>query len=411
MIATRPTLSLNERDRRWESVRNLLRANKLDCLIVVGLSGTWRFDTYLAGEHADGIVVFPLVREPTYLTWTPTYISRHTENRARYGVGWIDNWQIGTNGKGLSQTLLSQGLKKASIGVVGLGGHGSPIEADGWIPYGTWVEVLKQLPDANFVDLTSPFIELMLVKSAEELELSRYASQVGELACEAMLKAVQDGKNENEIFAAMTSVIYTHGCDPTPGPFIHSGVENLSWAFSIWLSQAQAPRTVSRGDIAQTEIFVNYGGIQSQQQMSIALGPVAPVCLELADTARRSYEAGLKVMYPGRTWQELADAMEVPLEETKCWHSTPLVHSLSPNHLVGHLRVGMERMPGYQESHRVTPIKPYGGERVLVPGMVIEMEPNACIGNWRVNIGGAIIITEDGPEELNRLPTRMQIVE
>lgn len=410
MIIDRPTLSLQERDRRWDLVRGLLKANQLDCLIVVGLSGMWRFDTYLAGEHADGIVVFPMDAKPTYLTWTPTYISRHMENRERFGTGWIDNWQIGVNGAGLSQTLTEQGFASSRIGVVGLPSGGSPIEAGGWIPYGTWAEVLKQLPNAEFVNLTAPFIDLLLVKSEEELALFRYASAVGELTCEAMLAAVAAGKNENEMYAAMASVIYSHGCDPTPGPFIHSGIKNLSWGYSIWLSQAQAPRYVPQGGVVQSEIFVNYGGIQSQQQMSIAVGPVDPVVLQLADVARASYEAGLAVMLPGRTFGELADAMEVPLEQAQCWHSTPLVHSLSPNHLHGHIRVGMQRMPGYNPSQRVLPIPPFGGERVFEPGMLIELEPNACIGNWRVNIGGAIVITENGPQELNQLSTRTQRV-
>lgn len=410
MQAQRPTLSLGERDRRWKLVRELMSSMQVDCLIVAGLTGMWRFDTYLAGEHADGIVVFPLEVEPTYLTWTPTYISRHMENQKRFGVGWIDKWRVGTNGAALAQCLTDGGYASASIGVVGLAGSHGPIEADGWIPYGTWAEVLKRLPGARFTNLTAAFIELMLVRSEEELALMRYASDVGELACAAMLQATTEGRNECEIYAAMASVIYAHGCDPLPGPFVHTGVENLSWGYSIWLSQAQQARSVPRGGIVQAEIMVNYGGIQSQQQMSVALAPVAPVCLQLADIARRSYEAGLAVMQPGRSFGELADAMEVPLEQAQCWHSTPLVHSLSPNHLHGHIRVGMERMPGFQASHRVQPIPPFGGEKILQPGMVIELEPNACIGSWRVNLGGAVIITENGPEELNSLPTRMQVV-
>ena len=47
------------------------------------------------------------------------------------------------------------------------------------------------------------------------------------------------------------------------------------------------------------------------------------------------------------------------------------------------------------------------GELVLVPGMALELEPNACIGSRRVNIGAAVIVTATGAEELNRLPTRV----
>jgi hypothetical protein len=39
--------------------------------------------------------------------------------------------------------------------------------------------------------------------------------------------------------------------------------------------------------------------------------------------------------------------------------------------------------------------------------MVLALEPNACQSDHRVNIGGTIILTADGCEELNTIPTRL----
>jgi hypothetical protein len=39
--------------------------------------------------------------------------------------------------------------------------------------------------------------------------------------------------------------------------------------------------------------------------------------------------------------------------------------------------------------------------------MVFAFEPNACIELHRVNLGGTVIVTESGGEELNRIPTRV----
>ena len=41
----------------------------------------------------------------------------------------------------------------------------------------------------------------------------------------------------------------------------------------------------------------------------------------------------------------------------------------------------------------------------MQPGMVFAFEPNACIGTHRVNIGGTVIVTATGCEELNHIPT------
>ncbi len=39
--------------------------------------------------------------------------------------------------------------------------------------------------------------------------------------------------------------------------------------------------------------------------------------------------------------------------------------------------------------------------------MSLELEPNACLGACRVNIGGAVLVTGTGAEALNDLPTRV----
>ena len=39
--------------------------------------------------------------------------------------------------------------------------------------------------------------------------------------------------------------------------------------------------------------------------------------------------------------------------------------------------------------------------------VVLAFEPNACIGTHRVNIGGTVVVTADGCEELNSIPTRV----
>jgi Xaa-Pro aminopeptidase len=47
---------------------------------------------------------------------------------------------------------------------------------------------------------------------------------------------------------------------------------------------------------------------------------------------------------------------------------------------------------------------------VMREGMVIEFEPNACYGRTYVNIGGNVLVTKNGCEGLNEIPTRMVVV-
>jgi len=56
----------------------------------------------------------------------------------------------------------------------------------------------------------------------------------------------------------------------------------------------------------------------------------------------------------------------------------------------------------------VLPRRPRSNRPIcVVPGMSLELEPNACLGTKRVNIGASVIVTETGAEALNDLPTRV----
>ncbi len=94
-----PTLSFKERDRRWKNVREIMKARKLDCLVVPGLRSRERIDGYLSNDQAEGIAVFPLEGEPTYLARSNRFI-RHMVNRSRGVVSWIEDWRGGPSGAG-----------------------------------------------------------------------------------------------------------------------------------------------------------------------------------------------------------------------------------------------------------------------------------------------------------------------
>jgi Xaa-Pro aminopeptidase len=386
----------------------------LDALVVFGLKGRERLDRYLTNDRTGGIVVFPMVGELVHLTWTAFDIAAHMESSLRGEASWLEDIRVGATGGGVVRVLKEKGLDRQRIGVVGLEGR-APGEPEGWVPYKTWQEILQALPRASFVDVTDAFAELVVVKSEEELGMVRRSACIGELACKAMLEVTKAGVGENEIYATVMGVLYRNGAHGSVSPYLsplilHSGPDNPSWGPPMWLMRGQTPRIVQEGDIIQAEIFSHYGGMESQQQMSVALPPVHPVNVDLAEIARRSYEAGLKMLRPGNTFGEVAQAMEGPLQEAGCWHLTPLIHSLNPLVWTSATAVGIEALPGI-EKYKWVGLRPARGEKLVIEaGMVFELEPNACRGKQRVNIGGTVIVSEKGAEELNRLPTEMRIV-
>ncbi len=405
-----PTLSPDEKERHWNRTRELMKQKGLDALLVYG-KGRERFDFYLTNESFEGIVIFPMIGEPVYLLWTANRVLIRLETDLKDEPWWLTDVRMGITGPGVVGALQEKGLDRAKIGVVGLESKGAG-EPDGIIPYKTWSYVLDKLPKANFTDISVPYMEMMSVKSDEELKMIRRSADIGEMACEAMLKIARPGVQESEIYAAVMGTLYREGAICTPDLLIlKTGRDNVSWGTPIWALRGGAPRTLQKGDIANAEVFPVYGGFETQQQMAVALKPVHPTNQTCADIARRSYEAGLKALRPGVIFKDICEAMDRPLQEAGAWNLSPLIHSLSPLLSAGPMRFDPDQLPEMKKYKGVSTIPARAGELIVQAGMVFEFEPNASIGKNRVNIGGAVLVTKDGAEPLNKLPMEMRIVD
>jgi Xaa-Pro aminopeptidase len=397
-----------ERERRWQRVRDFMKKKGLDCLVVVGSRSGEPLDRYFSNWVPGCIVIFPLKGEPTLLVpMIPEMLALRPDTPENEWP-WIKDLRAGARGSAIVAVLQEKGLDRASIGVVGLGNL--RVDWEGWIPFKTWERVLSKLPQGHFQDVTAEFAEVVLAKSSAELISVRRAAQVLEKACDEMLKTVRSGITELEVYSAIQNTLSTSGAY-SPKFILRSGPDNVSWEDPPWLFGVGSPRVLKSGDIVQAEIFAWFGGLEAQVQMSVAIPPVSEVNSECAHLARQAYEEGLRISVPGKRFAEVVSAMEAVLDRPGVWHLTPLLHSMNPMLCIGPTGVRMESLPGIDAYGKVGSGRIRGGDVVLEPGMVFELEPNACIGRHRVNLGGTIIVTENGNEPLNRLPTEMRLAE
>jgi len=409
-----PTLSEKERERRWEKMKELMKSRGLECVVVFGLKGREQFDRYLTNDRSGGIVIFPFEGELVHLTWATFDISAHLESALRKEASWVNDIRLGATGAGVVQVLKEKGFDQADIGVVGLDIYAAG-ELEGYIPYKTWVYILENLPYAKFHDISQPFAQMVAIKSEDELQLVRRAAEIGELTAWEMMNVTRPGVSESEIYAAMMACMYRNGATGSVSPYItplilHSGPDNPSWGAPMWLVRPQPPRVVQLGDVVQAEIFPRYGSMEAQIQMSVAIEPVDKVNKECAAIARQSYEIGFNSLGPGKLFGDVVEAMEKPLKEAGAWHLTPLIHSLNPLAWVSQTGVGIENMTGAGNYKGIGPTPLIGADIVIKQGTVWELEPNACLGKNRVNIGGTVIVGEEGAIALNTLSTEMRIV-
>jgi Xaa-Pro aminopeptidase len=401
-----PTLDAAERDRRFAATRTFLDAERLDGLLLYGLRSRERYEAWLAKFAVDGVVVFPRSGEPVLLTWGPHRITAMQEAMAQGHAAWIpDMRQLGV-GPGVAAVLRELGLAAGRIGVFGHRTRG-PAEIEGIIPYAHWQGVLAGCPDAEFVEVTDAFTRVMLVKSAVEQALVRRSAAIGEAACGRLAALVRPGVTDHAIAAAYLETIYAAGAVTNdPHLILSIGADEVGWAPLFWGAHGGPPRRVREGDLVQAELFPRYAGVETQQQIAIAVGPPSAMTRELAEIARRAYEAGLAALRPGVPFKQVNDAMHAELEARQCWHLTPLIHGLAPLSWTGQVGTGIGQLG--LDARMAATGRPLQDEGFIVEaGMVFELEPNACRGRHRVNIGGAVLVTESGAEELNALPTRL----
>jgi Xaa-Pro dipeptidase len=405
-----PTLSLAERDRRWTGLRHCMREREVDAIIVGSFQGRERLESYLIDDFLDSVVILPIDKDPTVLTFSTARASRVFESERRGIEPWVRDIRIGFGGVRVAEILREKGLRNRRVGLVGIGPTAGG-EAEGLVPHGFYTNLTAALADVEVVDFTRDFLDFIHVKSDEEIALIRFAAGVSEQACLAMIEACRPDVSEAEVYAAILHEIHRWGCD-TRYPFLslQSGSDNISWGAPRWTLRAEPPRVLQRGDLVQAEIHTLYGGQESQVQMCVALDPVDEEIRVCEDVARRCYEAGLAAIRPGIVFTDLFSAMEQPLMQSGCWSKTPLAHTVNYG-AWGFTATNREQLINTREEALEVGLDPsvlmLNGGMELKEGMALELEPNACLGMKRVNIGGIVLVTASGAEELNKISTRV----
>lgn len=401
-----PTLGLTERDRRWEVVRQLMSTNGLDGLVVFGY-GRNTNDQYLTNEVRNAIVVMTPSQDP--ISMIGDVPLEHYDHAGQRYERWSSNWRHGNPVQNLIASLKELSLETATVGVVGLSSRAVGA-GNGIVPYATWTKIISALPHVTFVDVADAFETLSIFKSAEEQVMLRKAAALGEQACQAYADAARVGASESEVTAAAINAIVSGG-GWIRSPFIleRAGSSLFAWHQPEWMSMGGKPYVLAAGDTIASEIFAFFGGIESQQQIDVSIGEPDRLLRELEEVCIASYDAGIAALKPGMMFSELAAIMEEPLHRSKTWNTGPMVQTVSPIYNSA-TRINPQVDPALAH----LPSLPLGvgldGDFAIKEGVAFAFEPNALRDGKRVCIGGTVLLSANGVEELNTLPNRLIVV-
>lgn len=407
-----PSYSNSERDRRWRIANQIMEEEGVDLLLMYGdregaFPASFAPDVYFTNERPGAIVIFPKGEEPISVVSLITVVEDHIQESIVNKNGWIkpENVYVGKLGANVVEILEDRNLDKSHIGVIGLEPY-PPFYFDGAMPYNTWQYILEDLPNAKFKSVDRKFFNYTSVKSDEEIEVLKWSAQVGEKMCDAMLEATRPGVKENEVYAAGISACASN-IGYTTLLLMGSGKEFVGWGPPRWTFRPEDPRTIEEGDVILSEVFCSFGMLETQHQPAIAVGKVHEDFEIAAQIARESYLEGLKVLKEGELFGNVVKAMNEPMKKiSKSWQVHPLIHSINPFGLIG-AGNGFPRLPQIKNYAKVLPIPNVGLDTVIKKGMVFAFEPNCAIGNRVINLGGTVVVGENGGIELNKNSTQL----
>jgi Xaa-Pro dipeptidase len=304
--------SIEERDRRWARVRDLMRRDGIDLLVCLPCTNSHdrgqasaRYLTQLGENSDETTVAFPI--EGRVDAW-------HTRGGVWPGSSWLEHGVLpaprGTGGRTIVEWVkANRAYERGTIGIVGLTSSllANVRETEGEVNWQS-VEIIKrELPQARIVSGTDVLGEARFVKSAEEIEFLRKATTVAEATLEAVVKHARPGVRERHVFAQM---LYANAdADGSFQPMFGW----ISGPLGETYHRVEQPsfRTLGAGDVLSIEIEGRWGGYVAQIDQTFAIGPAHPDLREGMQLTIESFNRVVDALKPGVTVGELLDRGKV----------------------------------------------------------------------------------------------------
>ncbi|PJJ63736.1 M24 family metallopeptidase [Compostimonas suwonensis] len=264
------------------------------------------------------------------------------------------------------------------------------------IPSALLAALEGEFTDIEFVDATHLFEDLRAIKTPGEVEALRRATQLAELGVRRIfLDADPRGKTVSQLrLEYQLAIMDAVRNDPAT-----EGLEDMRVYISTGggvgpiVSRNEIP--VREGDVIWIDCGVQIDGLASDIGYTFSAGEPGPQTLRVADALAEGSQAGFELLRPGTSMGEVFRACEGTIRK----HGLPTYTRGHHGHAVG---IGIGEQAPYVTD---------GEERPLLPGMVMAFErPYYVRGLGGFQMEDNYVVTDDGIEIFNTLPTRLHTI-
>jgi Xaa-Pro aminopeptidase len=298
-----PRFSQAEYQRRYENIRALMRAMKLDCLLIIGGSAAYgrlwfnlRYVTNMMGKAEMATYCF-FPREGD-----PAVVTRPGHSLAGAMLARTVDIIVGKPSvlDAIVDEIKERGYDKSRVGIVEYDPYTS-------IPKNHWDFFTANLPHVEFVFVTKEFIAMRLLKSAEEIQFLERSAELGDAGIRAMQEKVKPGMTESEVFGMVHDAVMREG-----GEMGMIQLGSCSMLDPDINDQRPRPldRVIGERDIINNELGIFYNGYEAQCGRPVMTGAPTAEYQEMFDLALEGYKRLVPTMHAGKSSADSAEAMK-----------------------------------------------------------------------------------------------------
>lgn len=247
-------------------------------------------------------------------------------------------------------------------------------------------------------DMSEGIMRIRMIKSAEEIALIREGARIADIGGGAIRDAIRPGTREVDIAMAGRDAMELAIADAYPDSEIRD-----SWVWfqsGINTDGAHNPvttRELEHGDILSLNTFPMISGYYTALERTLFLGDVDPASLKIWQANVQAHELGLSLIRPGMKCSDICAAINEHFAALDLlrYRTFGYGHSFG---ILSHY-YGREAVLEFREDI----------DTVLMPGMVVSMEPMLAIPEGCPGAGGyrehdVLVVTESGAENITGFP-------
>jgi Xaa-Pro aminopeptidase len=300
-------VSDGELERRWNAVRARMKEERIDALVMqdtnewLGGYVKWFTDIPARNGYPMG-VIFPVDDLMTTITpggkppsdlGPPAWTLRGVKSRLTAPYFPSLNYSNTYDAELVVQTLKDR--KKARIGIIG----------KGRISIAFYEHLIKNMPEATFVDATDLVDEIKAVKSAEEIELIKKTCALQDEAMEYAKTIIKPGRKDFEIVADVIHKVTMLGSEEQ---LVIAGSGPLGKPTPMQKRHFQG-RTLRENESFTLMIEVNGpGGMYAELGRIFFTGKVPAELFDAYELCKETQQVTLNLLKPGANPKDIWDA-------------------------------------------------------------------------------------------------------